>query len=138
MEQRDRITPAGNADEIAVGWRKFWNKFGITVQGAVAPNKRSTAGPERKSNGWTATNRSPYGSRKKFQKTAAAWCITLLAVWRRSAEPLSLFVGSTRVSPYQQTCLACAFNQFEGASPGWTTNQRCDSLDDSEQAMRVP
>jgi hypothetical protein len=105
MEQRDRITPAGNADKIALGWRKFGNKFGINVQGAVAPNKRSTAGPERKSNGSTATSRSPYGSRKKFQKTAAAWCITLLPVWRGSAEP-GIFVGSTRVSPYQQACLA--------------------------------
>jgi hypothetical protein len=34
-----------------LGWRKFGNKFGINVQGEVAPNKRSTAGPERKSNG---------------------------------------------------------------------------------------
>ena len=53
MEQRDRIAPAGNADKIALGWRKFGNNFGINVQGAVAPNKRSTAGPERKSNGLT-------------------------------------------------------------------------------------
>ena len=67
MEQRDRIAPAGNADKIALGWRKFGNKFGINMQRAVAPNKRSTAGPERKSNGLTATNRSPYGSRKKFK-----------------------------------------------------------------------
>lgn len=51
MEQRDRIAPTGNADEITVGRRKFGNKFGINVQGAAAPNKRSTAGPERKSNG---------------------------------------------------------------------------------------
>src|SRR5882724_2976796 len=70
-EQRDRIAPAGDADKISLGWRKFGNNFGINVQGAVAPNKSSTAGPERKSNGSTATSRSPYGSRKKFQKTAA-------------------------------------------------------------------
>lgn len=89
MEQRDRIAPAGNADKIALGWRKFGNKFGINVQRAVAPNKRSTAGPERKSNGLTE-QAVPLAAVGKIRKVLRPGGIILLPMWQRFAEPRNI------------------------------------------------